>query len=86
MNKILITILFFFNIHIINAQLTIEDPRIKETIEAKIKNLGEYISVIGNKDRYLHDRQDAIESAIKLFVDEERIIEVSSISNRTKKS
>lgn len=52
----------------------------------KAKDLGVYIKLIASKTTPRQDAQDAIELAVDLFVDEERQVQVSSLTRNNKNS
>ena len=57
---------------------TLEEEKFKGLVLKKVHLLTNYISTIGDKDQESAKRQDAIDSAIKFFIDEDRIVQVSS--------
>ena len=68
------------------AQETLSEIRVDE-FEAraleKAKDLGVYIKIIADKNTPRQDAQDAIELAVDLFVDENRQVQVSSLSRKS---
>ncbi len=57
---------------------SLEEEKFKGLVLKKVHLLTNYISTIGDKDQESAKRQDAIDSAIKFFIDEDRIVQVSS--------
>ncbi|MGB1242446.1 MAG: hypothetical protein ACPG49_07990 [Chitinophagales bacterium] len=47
----------------------------------KARDFGQYIKVIGDKNSNISDASDAIDLAIALFYDENKIVQVSSLNN-----
>ena len=58
----------------------------KKVVLKKVTELTKYISTIGNKEKDDDLRTDAIDQAIDLFLDEERIVQVSSTKRKDTKS
>ena len=79
-------LLSFFNVAILNAQESPENEKLSpEELEAfkkeaskKINALSNYISIIAYKSIYQAIRQKSIELAVKLFVDRNQLVQVSS--------
>lgn len=79
-------LLSFFNVAILNAQESPENEKLSpEELEAfkkeaskKINALSNYISIIADKSIDQAIRQKSIELAVKLFVDRNQLVQVSS--------
>jgi|GEM_PF-1585729 len=59
---------------------TVRREEFKEKALAKTKELEDYLRLIANKNTKFQKANEAIDAAVKLFIDEKRIMEVSSKS------
>jgi hypothetical protein len=64
------------------GELTEEQrQQFREQILKKVTQLTKYISTIANKDKVQSERRAAIDNAVDLFLDEDRIVEISNLNN-----
>lgn len=70
-----------------HVRLTIDQKEaFKENAKRKVEDLGNNISTITNKEIPSEIRDEAIENAVSLFLNEQNIIQVSSINNQPTKA